>query len=87
VSRVAHEITSDSQRVSVRKIREIMAAYAEVEDLIRIGAYVKGTSPQVDRAIELRPVIDLFLKQSLGAKSAFQETRAALEKIAASWPY
>jgi len=41
--------------LSARKLREVLATYSDVEDMIRIGAYAKGTSPQVDRAVELRP--------------------------------
>src|SRR5262249_6208790 len=50
ISRVAHEIITEPHRIAARKVRAILAVYAEVEDLIRIGAYAKGTSPQIDKA-------------------------------------
>jgi flagellum-specific ATP synthase len=58
-----------------------------VLDLIRIGAYVRGSSPQVDKALELMPRIEKFLKQEVGERSTFEQTRAALFQLAAAWPY
>ncbi len=40
-----------------------MATYQENEDLINIGAYVKGSNPNIDRAIDLRPGIEAFLSK------------------------
>jgi flagellum-specific ATP synthase len=87
ISRVAHDIIGEAHRMAAQKVRAIMAVYAEVEDLIRIGAYARGASPQIDKAIELRPIVDQFLRQAIGTKNTFAETRAALEAIAARWPY
>ena len=42
-----------------------MAAYRDARDLIEIGAYVKGTNPLVDRAVQLRAAIDHFLRQDV----------------------
>jgi flagellum-specific ATP synthase len=64
-----------------------MATHAEVEDLLRIGAYVRGSNQQVEKALELKPAIDAFLKQDIGEKSDFAQTQAAMLKIASAWPY
>ncbi len=87
ISRVAPEVTDAAHVRIARKLREILATYAEAEDLIRIGAYAKGTSPPVDRAIELRPAILSFLKQEIDERTGFAQTRAMMEHIAASWPF
>jgi len=87
LSRIVHDVVDPSQQLAARKVRAILATYAEVEDLIRIGAYAKGTSPQVDKALELMPLVDAFLKQELEEHPAYEETRAALEGIAAAWPF
>jgi flagellum-specific ATP synthase len=87
ISRVTQEVTDAGQQQAARRVRAILATYAEVEDLIRIGAYVKGTSPQVDRAVELLPAVEAFLRQNLGERSGFEETKAALMRIAGAWPY
>jgi flagellum-specific ATP synthase len=87
ISRVSREVTSTPHQVAARKVRNILATYAEVEDLIRIGAYVKGTSPQVDRAVELLPAAEAFLRQEIGERTSLYDTVTFLERIAAAWPF
>jgi flagellum-specific ATP synthase len=87
LSRVMHDVTDAAFQVAARKLRAILAISAETEDLVRIGAYVRGTNPQVDRAIELKPAVDFFLRQDISKQSTLAECRAALEKIAAAWPF
>jgi flagellum-specific ATP synthase len=87
VSRVAHDVTEDDHRKAARKLREVLATYADAEDLIRIGAYTKGTSPQVDKAVELRPALLSFLKQDMDERTDFAQTRAMMERVAAAWPF
>jgi flagellum-specific ATP synthase len=87
VSRVAHEVIDREHALAARKLRAILATYQEVQDLIRIGAYVRGSSPQVDKALELMPRVEQFLRQDIGERSTFAQTREALLAIAAQWPY
>lgn len=87
ISRVASQVTDAAHQSAARKLRDILAVYAEVEDLIRIGAYARGSSPQVDKAVELRPAVMAFLKQAVNERSEFDTTKKALERIAASWPF
>jgi flagellum-specific ATP synthase len=87
ISRVAREVTDAGHRDAVRKARAALAVYAEAEDLIRIGAYAKGSSPQIDRAVELLPAISLFLRQDIDERSTPAATREALGRIAAHWPF
>lgn len=87
ISRVAHEIIPPAQREAARKVRALLATYAEAEDLIRIGAYTRGTLPALDRAIELRPAVLDFLRQPMDARSGHVETRQRLEQFAAGWPF
>ncbi|MGH7173160.1 MAG: EscN/YscN/HrcN family type III secretion system ATPase, partial [Gemmataceae bacterium] len=85
ISRVAREVTDAGQQQAAQKLRAILAVHAETEDLIRIGAYVRGSSPQVDDAVELMPSVLDFLRQSPGEHVALAETRARMEKIASTW--
>jgi flagellum-specific ATP synthase len=87
VSRVAHEVIDREHALAARKLRAILATYHEVQDLIRIGAYVRGSIPQVDKALELMPRVEQFLRQDIGERSTFAQTREALLAIAAQWPY
>jgi len=87
VSRAFLQVADPNQQVSARKIRQIMAMYSEVQDLIRIGAYVKGTSPQVDKVLELMPAVNAFVQQGLSHRQTFAETKAAMQRLAAAWNF
>jgi flagellum-specific ATP synthase len=65
VSRVAPAITSPEQRAAATEVRRLLAAHREARDLVEIGAYVAGTNPLVDRALERLPFIDEFLTQGM----------------------
>lgn len=87
VSRAFLNVSDKQQQLFARKIRNIMTTYAEVQDLIRIGAYTRGTSPQIDKVIELMPVVNAFLQQNLHERKSLHETCLLMQKIAAAWPY
>ncbi len=65
ISRVEGAITTREQRELVRELRRLLAAYRDTRDLIEIGAYSRGANPVVDRAIDLKELIDAFLCQDL----------------------
>jgi flagellum-specific ATP synthase len=67
VSRVAPAITSPEQRELVRELRRLMATYRDAKDLVDVGAYAKGADPLLDRAIELKDLIDAFLRQDVSS--------------------
>jgi flagellum-specific ATP synthase len=87
ISRVANDVVNREHALAARKLRAILATYNEVQDLIRIGAYVRGSSPQIDKAIELMPRIEKFLKQDIGERSTFEQTRAAMFQITSAWSF
>jgi flagellum-specific ATP synthase len=87
VSRVMHDVTDPAHQDCARKVRAILATYAEAEDLIRIGAYVKGSMPSLDKAIELREKILPWLRQAKNERSTLAQTREAMQRIAAAWSY
>src|SRR5665213_1497276 len=55
VSRLANRISTPPQKEAARKIREVLAAYQQSEDLINLGAYAAGANPTLDAAIRVRP--------------------------------
>ncbi len=81
VSRVMPEITDADHRRSAAKLRRLMAAYRDNEDLINIGAYVRGTNPVIDDAIARKPAIDDFLRQEVDEPTLFDETVTRLEGL------
>jgi flagellum-specific ATP synthase len=64
VSRVMSNITEPSHRSAAELVKDLLATYNDNEDLISIGAYKRGSSRKIDKAIEMNPEIIQFLKQS-----------------------
>lgn len=81
VSRLMTEITTAEHQELATRLRETMAAYLRVEDLINIGAYQKGSNPEVDQAIKLYPGINEFLRQDTEEHFTFEETVDSLAKL------
>ena len=67
----------------VNRARQIMATYADMEELIRLGAYRKGTSPEVDEAIGLHPPLEAFLGQNKEESTSLAEGYRRLAEILA----
>ncbi len=83
ISRLMVHITEKPHREAAGKIRDLMAAYKRSEDLINIGAYVQGTNPKLDQAVQLKPEIDQLLRQDMLENATFEETIAQMLKLAA----
>ncbi|WLQ14772.1 type III secretion system ATPase SctN [Hahella aquimaris] len=77
-SRVMTAITSPEHRQAAGKMRELMAKYVDVELLVKIGEYQRGSDPLADEAIAKIDRIRGFLKQATDEKCDFQATLNAL---------
>jgi len=65
ISRVAADVLSPSERALAGEIRDLMATHRDAEDLIAVGAYKKGSSPKIDRAIDTMEGLRSFLRQEV----------------------
>ena len=83
VSRLSTEVTDAEHAAAAGRVKALLAAYASAEDLITIGAYVKGSDPEVDLAIEMRPRIEAFLRQVPEERASFETTREDVIRLAA----
>lgn len=81
ISRVMPDIVSNEHRERVRIFNEILATYKEAEDLINIGAYVKGSNPQIDHALSKIGQLKSFIKQDMFEKADFNATIERLNNI------
>lgn len=81
VSRVMSAVVPKEHMEANRKLRALMAVYKEAEDLIHIGAYVKGSSPKIDGAVQKIDAINDFLCQGVFEVQSFEETIQRLEGI------
>ena len=82
VSRVMNDVVTKEHKIAAGKIRNLLAVYRKNEDLINIGAYVKGTDPATDKAIALMESINFFLCQSVDEHMDYENTVNALLKLA-----
>jgi flagellum-specific ATP synthase len=81
ISRLMNDIVSKEHNLCAKKIRDILSLYYENYDLISIGAYKKGTNPQLDEAISKIEQVNNFLKQEINENFSFEDTLSIMEKI------
>ena len=73
ISRCRSDVVSREHLDAAKKIQELIAVYRSAEDLINVGAYQKGSNPQIDKAIERIEVINSFLKQEINERYSYDE--------------
>ena len=76
-----NEVVDDEHLKAAQGVRALMAVYKEAEDLIHIGAYVKGSSKKIDTAVAKIDTINTFLCQGVFEQSSYEETEKTLEAI------
>ena len=81
ISRLTPYIVTKSHREAIAKVKEVLTSYYDIEDLIQIGAYVKGSDPKTDWAIEKINEVINFLKQDIDEGFSFEETKKLLFDI------
>jgi flagellum-specific ATP synthase len=74
VSRLMPAVASAPHQQKAHELRRLLAAYTASEDLIRIGAYQKGSDPTLDKALALIPELHRLLIQKPGEASSFPES-------------
>jgi flagellum-specific ATP synthase len=78
LSRVMPNIVAREHLQAANRLRQLIAAYRDAEDLVLIGAYQKGANPLVDFALERREAIERFLQQGVEEHTDFSQTVAQL---------
>lgn len=81
ISRVMNSIVTKEHRTAAGKLKNVMATYAEAEDLINIGAYKNGSNKNIDYAIAKIDAVNEFLRQDVYEKFEFQEIVQLLEEL------
>lgn len=81
LSRTMPMVVANEQMEMARQVRELIAAYDDVEDLVSIGAYKQGTKPIADRAIAKQDSINRFLRQAKSDGSTYEDMLATLEVV------
>jgi flagellum-specific ATP synthase len=78
LSRLMTSVCSPEHMEKAKRLRQLLAAYAASEDLVRIGAYQTGADATLDRALAALPAINRFLQQRKDEPAPFDGTIKAL---------
>jgi flagellum-specific ATP synthase len=81
ISRLMKDVCTEEEVRLAGEVREIFSTYTEAEDLINIGAYVKGSNPRIDRAIEKIDPLRKLLRQGIDERCDHRNTITQLNEI------
>jgi len=74
ISRIMPSIVSAEQRKAVHRFLDLLATYNEAEDLVNIGAYVKGSNSKIDESLAYIEEMRAFLRQGSHEKIDFKQS-------------
>ena len=81
ISRCMSQIADPGHKKLAGKMKNVMATYADAEDLINIGAYKSGSNKNIDYAIEKIEEVNAFLMQDVDEKVTFEDMLLSLQAI------
>ncbi|WP_407935491.1 FliI/YscN family ATPase [Fodinibius sp. Rm-B-1B1-1] len=81
ISRVMPNLVTQEQQELAGKVRDMITTYREAENLINIGAYVEGSNPKIDKAVEKREDLESFLIQGINEADFDNDLWNSLRKI------
>ena len=81
ISRVMSSIAEKEHKAAAGRLRNVLATYSEAEDLINIGAYKKGSNPEIDFAVSKIGAVNQFLQQDVMEKFGFEEEEQMLRAL------
>jgi flagellum-specific ATP synthase len=83
ISRVRSDVADKPQVLAARRVISLLAIYQDIEDLVNIGAFVKGANPENDLAVEARPKIIQYLQQEPQSPSNLEQAKKQLIDLVA----
>ena len=81
LSRLASQLYTPETLEIAKECRRLMSLYSDMEELVRIGAYARGSDPETDRAVELAPEFDRILSQPTNDNTPPEQTFAMLADV------
>ena len=81
ISRCMSSIADKSHKKAAGKLKNVLATYNEAEDLINIGAYKRGSNPDIDYAMEKIGKVNIFLLQDVDEKYTFEQSVEMLQGL------
>lgn len=86
ISRLRSDICGKEAILSGRTVLGSLATFKRVEDMVNIGAYARGSNPDIDKAIDLVPSINAFLRQDITDGVGLDASFKQLKELAAYKP-
>jgi flagellum-specific ATP synthase len=81
ISRAMNSLITNKEFDLVRRFKSLYSRYQRSRDLINVGAYVRGTDPQLDEAIMLYPHLEAFLRQPIEERVGVANSRHELATL------
>lgn len=81
ISRCMNAIVPKEHKQAAGKLKNVLATYRDAEDLINIGAYKKGSNPDIDYAIEKNKAVNEYLLQATDEKIGYEESIQMLQGL------
>lgn len=81
LSRTMPGCNSPEENAVVNRARQLIAVYEDMAELIRLGAYRRGSDPQVDEALHYYPALEKFLAQDIADHTDLATCYQMLYKI------
>jgi len=81
ISRLMKDVSTEEELKTIGEVRELISIYREAEDLINIGAYVKGSNPKIDRAISKNDRFNKFFAQGIYEITNHESSLKELQEI------
>jgi len=82
ISRVMPKVVSKEHLLSARRLKQLYSRYMRGRDLVSMGAYIAGTDPDLDAALQAWPKIQAFLQQDAEQAIPIDQTEKLLFEIA-----
>lgn len=81
ISRVMPMITSEEHQTLARVLKQAYSTYQDNKELISIGAYAKGSDPNIEKAILIKPLLDQFLQQGMKETISYKDCLTLLATL------
>lgn len=81
VSRLFQSLCSPEHQAYAKRVRQLLAKYNDIEFLVQVGEYNKGSDELADAAIERHDDLLAFLQQTHDSRSSFESTLNSMRKL------
>lgn len=86
VSRCMSQVTTPEHQRAARQLKELYTTFEQIRELIPLGGYTPGMDGKTDRAVQLAPRIERFLRQEVADTAGLDDSVTALTRLIRSTP-